>query len=120
MNDWRGMRTEGATNPMSAASRKPKTWVVRRVALEEHEGFAALAEHRQGRRDEIRADALALHVGANTDRAQDEHVLQPSRRVEDRVRVENMADEFTVVLGDEARDRLPTPTMPGARRGVDR
>src|SRR5260370_22978783 len=66
---WRDESHVGGTTEAEAR-------VVGRVPLEEYQRLAALADHGQRRGDEIRADAVALPVGTNTDRTENEYVLQ--------------------------------------------
>ncbi len=79
------------------------------MPFKEDERIVAVAERAQADGDHLAADALALQVRANANRAQDQHILQSTRGIEDRVGVEDMPDQTIVTFGDEGKALVPRP-----------
>src|SRR3954451_12913148 len=79
------------------------------MALQEHERLATGAEHSQGVHDQASADRLTLTIGAYSNGAQHQHVNEPTGSVDERMRVQDLADERSVDLSHERQLVVPCP-----------
>src|SRR3954449_10590263 len=90
------------------------------MALQEHERLATGAEHSQGVHDQACADRLTLTIGAYPNGAQHQHVDEPTWSIEERMRVQDLADGRSVDPQPRTTTRRPMPTMTATRRGEPR
>src|SRR4051794_23672074 len=82
------------------------------MTLQEDERLAAGAERSQALSDQARADGLTLKVGAHSDRTQDQHVEESGGSVDERARVQDLADDGAVNLRNEGEVVVPCPRRP--------
>ncbi len=71
------------------------------MALEEDDRFRSIGEHLQATHDELTANPSTLQVGTDSKGPEHKDVDQSSRRVQKRVRVQDVTHQFAVRLRDE-------------------
>ena len=101
----------GGDEAERAGLAEPESRVVARVALQEHERLVTGRQRGECGADHLAADAGALQIGPNADRAEHQHIEHTARRVEERVAEQHLPHQLAAVFGDERQVVLPCPRV---------